>query len=268
MKSCGLRTIELGAFNGLTKLRRLLMQNNKISEITPDTFQNLNRLEALDLNNNKLEHLDSAVFNGLVNLTDINLGENNLQYLHPDTFVGLPNLKTIYLHDNPTLHIPTDRNFIHSHSLTFLSLFRCNISSLSAETFANVSALERLDLRYNNLRTVDINILRTLPKLSVLGLGGNPLHCDCQLQEVWWLCEDRNIKTRIVDSMPKCDTPSERNGKPWWVLEELQCLEGNTAYDGECKNTSGSKNDITVPITHNHTDPNTDTKQQELFLVS
>jgi hypothetical protein len=41
---------------------------------------------------------------------------------------------------------------------------------MSVATFANVSALERLDVRYNNLRTVDINILRALPKLSTLYL--------------------------------------------------------------------------------------------------
>jgi len=212
MDRCGLRTIELGAFNGFTELRRLSMQNNKISEITPGTFHNLNSLEVLDLNKKKLEHWDSAVFSGLVNLEGIDLSGNNLQYLHPDAFVGLPNLHILYLPNNPTLHIPTDRNLIHSHSLTLLSLRRCNISSLSAETFANVSALKLLELGDNHLRTVDINILRALPKLSVLWLYGNPLQCDCQLQEVWRWYKDRNIWTGDV----KCDTPSERKGKRWW----------------------------------------------------
>jgi len=259
--NCGLRTIELGAFNGLPKLTKLSMQNNEISEITPGTFRNLNSLEALDLNNNKLEHCDSAVFSGLVNLKVIYLNGNKLQYLHPDAFVGLPKLQTLHLSNNPTLHIPSDRNFIHSHFLIELWLSRCNISSLSPETFANVSALERLELGDNNLRTVDINILRALPKLSILGLNYNPLQCDCQLKEVWRWCEDRNLLTWLV----QCDTPSEVKGKRWGVLEELQCLEGNTQYYGDCKNTSCNKNVITVPITHNHTDQNTDTKQQQFF---
>jgi len=211
MDSCGLRTIELGAFNGLTKLTTLSMRNNEISEITPGKFQNLNSLEALLLNNNKLEHWDSAVFSGLVNLRAIVLSGNNLQYLHPDTFVGLPNLQLLVLSNNPTLHIPTDRNFIHSHSLISLFLKLCNISSLSAETFANVSALELLELRNNNLRTLDVNILRALPKLSRLELNYNPLQCDCQLKEVWRWCEDRKILTEYVE----CDTPSEVKGKGW-----------------------------------------------------
>jgi len=226
MYDCGLRTIELGAFNGLTELTELSMQSNKISEITPGTFQNLNSLEALDLNNNKLEHWDSAVFSGLVNLTYIDLSGNNLQYLHPDTFVGLPNLQILHLSNNPTLHIPTDRNFIHSHSLTALYLKRCNISSLSAETFANVSALERLHLNNNNMRTVDINILKALPKLFTLGLYGNPLQCDCQLQEVWRWCKERNIWTRYGEWVPECDTPSERKGKRWGGVRGIALLRG------------------------------------------
>jgi hypothetical protein len=86
---------------------------------------------------------------------------------------------------------------------------------VSVETFANVSALERLDLTYNKLRTVDINILRALPKLSERYRYGNRLQCDFQLQEVWRWCKDRNIETAYVYTGPECDTPSEVKGM-WW----------------------------------------------------
>ena len=42
---CDLRTIELGAFNGLTKLTELSIYDNKISELISDTFVNLGNLE-------------------------------------------------------------------------------------------------------------------------------------------------------------------------------------------------------------------------------
>ena len=148
------------------------------------------------------------MFSGLVKLKYIDLGRNKLRYVHPDTFLGLPNLRNVPFQDNPGLHIPTDRPFINSHSLSHLDISDCNIHSLSVETFSNVSALERLDLSYNKLRTVDINILRALPKLSGLYLSGNRLQCDCQLQEVWRWCKDRDIDT----AYGKCDTPSEVKG--------------------------------------------------------
>ena len=261
MSKCGLRKIDLGAFNGLTRLINLYIFLNEISELLPGTFENMYSLEVLDLSNNNLKHLDSAMFSGLINLKEIRLEGNELQHLHPDTFFGLPNLQMLFLNENWALLIPTDHNFINSHSLSHLYISHCNVSSLSVETFANVSALELLDLSNNNLRTLDINIFRALPKLSTLYLYGDRLQCDCQLQEVWRWCEDRNIWTGYVE----CDIPSELKGMGWGVLEELHCLENNTQYYGDYKNKSYSKNYITVPITHNHTVPNTDTNKKELF---
>ena len=107
------------------------------------------------------------------------------------------------------------------------------------ETFANIIALDWFDLRKNNLRTLDINILRALPKLSTLYLYGNPLHCDSQLKEVWRWCEDRNIKTGDVI----CDTPSEVDGMWWGMFMEGQFLESNMHCYGDYKNTSYSYTD-------------------------
>ena len=246
---CGLRTIELGAFNGLTKLSELLLSGNEISEIIPGTFENMNSLEYLELMDNKLEHLDSDVFSGLGNLRHMKLGRNQLQYLHPDTFLGLPNIKQLHLDNNTGLQIPTDSNFINSPSLSRLDISLCNVSSLSNETFAKASALELLGLRQNNLRTVDINIFTALPKLFTIYLEGNPLQCDCQLQEVWRWCEDRKIRTAFEETVgwlkvPQCDTPSEVKGKLWSVLEKGQCLKGNIQYYGDYKNTRYSYTDF------------------------
>jgi Leucine-rich repeat (LRR) protein len=193
----------------------------------------MNSLEFLDLGYNKVKHLDSGVFSGLVNLKNVSLSGNELQYLHPDSFLELPNIQQLSLSDNMAIQIPTDRNFINSHSLSHLYISRCNISSLSVETFANVSALELLGLEYNRLRTVDINILRALPKLSAIFLNGNPLQCDCQMQEVWRWCEDRNMRS----AYGRCDTPSEVKGMWWDVLEKGHCLEGNVEYYEDYNNT-------------------------------
>ena len=103
---------------------------------------------------------------------------------------------------NRDLDIPTDRYFFNSHSLSELDIASCNISSLSVETFSKVSALKPLHLGFNNLRTVDINILTALPNLSELYLYGNPLQCDCQLQDVWRRCEDRDIQTVNFGFLP------------------------------------------------------------------
>ena len=208
----GLRTIELGTFNGLSKLTELYLFGNEIDEIIPGTFENINSLEYLNLEFNRLKHVNSDLFSGLLNLKYVDLRKSNLQYLHPDTFLGLQNLQIVVLEFIPSLQIPTDRNFINSHSLLRLYISSCNISSVSVDTFANLSALELLDLSDNNLKTVDKNILRALPELSSLLLYGNPLHWDCQLQEVLRWCKNSNIQTAYGDTAPECDTPKEVEG--------------------------------------------------------
>jgi len=238
MCEVGLRTIEVGAFNGLKMLTELIINGNNLSEILPGTFENLFNLISVHLNGNSLEYLDSGVFSGLVNIKYIYLIGNQLQHIHQDTFFGLPYLKRIILRSNPGLHIPTDRNFIKSHSLSQLDISACNVSSVSVETFANVSALKWLDLSDSNLWTVDINILTALQNLSTLHLYGNPLQCDCQLQEVWRWCEDRNIRTMYGELAPECDTPSEVEGMWWGGFEEGQCFDGIIHYYGDYRNKS------------------------------
>ena len=238
VEHCGLRKIELGAFNGLTKLKKLLISGNSVSEIIPGTFECMNFLEHLDLSFNNLQHLGTGVFSGLFNLQYIDLSINNLQYFHPDTFIGLPNLQNLNLDFNRGLYVPTDRNFINSKSLSHLHISACNINSVSVETFANISELEYINLSKNKLRTVDINILRTLPKLSTMYMKFNPLQCDCQLQEVWRWCEDRNIDSGTGHRAPHCYTPTEVKGMCWGVVENVQCLEGNIQYYGDYRNKS------------------------------
>jgi hypothetical protein len=186
------------------------------------------------------------VFSGLVNLKEINLQRNKMTSIHPDTFLGLPNLQKLLLGYNPTLTIPTDRNLINSLTLSYLGIPESSISSLSVETFANASALVKIDLSDNNLGTVDINMLRALPRLSSISLYGNPLQCDCQLQEVWRWCEDRNIQTAYRGTTPECDTPSEVKGIWWGVLEKGKCLQGNIEYYGDYNSTRYNYTDTEI----------------------
>jgi len=222
----GLQTIEVGAFNGLTKLTYLSMRGNGIGKITKGTFEMLTGLEYLGLDYNKIERLDVDVFLGLINLQRVNMEGNELMSLHPDIFVGLPKLERLYLGANKGLQIPTDRHFITSHSLKYLDLHKCNIISVSVETFAKISALETLDLSHNNLKRIDISILRSLPHLSALHLYGNPLRCDCQLKEEWLWGQDHNIGTYYYNILQTC-YPTYVKDLRGWVLNDFQCEQDN-----------------------------------------
>jgi hypothetical protein len=133
-------------------------------------------------------------------------------------------------------------------------------------SWTNVSALEGLDRRLNKLRNVDINILIALPKLSTMYLFGNLLKCDCQLQEVWRWCEDRNIQTVYWGTWPKCDTPREVEGIWWGVLEKGQCLEGNIMENTTVQATVKMTLRITCSITNMMLILSSSTKYQYLYF--
>jgi hypothetical protein len=243
VNDCGLRTINVGALNGLTNLSQLSI-SYEVSGILSGTFQNMKSLENLEMRYNTIEHVDSNVFSGLVNLNHVDLEINKLQYLNPVTFLALPNIQKLYLDFNLCLQTPTNRNFINSFSLSFLDISDIRMATLSVETFANVSALEWLALSYCILTTVDVDTLKALPKLSEPYLEGNPLHCDCHFQEVFRWCEDHNIDTGTLHQAPEYDTPIELKGMCWSVLQKGQCLEGNINYFGDYRSTSYRYPDI------------------------
>jgi Leucine-rich repeat (LRR) protein len=64
----GIRTIQLGAFNGLKQLTHLSMPYHDMRKIIPGTCEKMGHLEYLDLAFNKIEHLEVDAFTGLNNL--------------------------------------------------------------------------------------------------------------------------------------------------------------------------------------------------------
>jgi len=98
VKLSNLRTIELGALNGLTNLKKLELFGNEISEILPGTFQKMRLLQYLNLRNNSIEILNVDAFSGLISLKELDLRTNKLQYVHSNTF---------YLYLNTKLNIYT-----------------------------------------------------------------------------------------------------------------------------------------------------------------
>ena len=111
LTKCELRTIELGAFNGLTDLTHLFISDNKIIEIMPGTYENMSSLEFLDLSHNKIKHLNSDTFSGLgafnghTKLTYLSMSHNDISEILPGTFENMSILEILDLSHNKTKHL-------------------------------------------------------------------------------------------------------------------------------------------------------------------
>ena len=90
------------AFNGITGLLSLDLQNNNISFLESSLFSNLNQLTTLFLQNNQLRSISSGTFDGLVSLSYVDLSNNELRSESmPATLLRQAgNLRHVYLDDN------------------------------------------------------------------------------------------------------------------------------------------------------------------------
>ncbi|XP_034556153.1 podocan [Notolabrus celidotus] len=199
LKSNKLEKIPAGAFDNLSNLRELYLQNNLLSNegMDNETFSSLSSLECLDLSNNNL----SVVPKGLPrNLVLLHLEKNsirsipgdaltsvrNLEYLllhnnklrsrsiHPAAFQGLKKLHTLHMYNNLLERVPRG---LPRRAKT-LMLLHNTINEIGRNDLSLLYTLTELNLSYNKLTSPRLHrdSFRKLRILETLDLSGNSLH--------------------------------------------------------------------------------------------
>ncbi|KAK7889067.1 hypothetical protein WMY93_024627 [Mugilogobius chulae] len=199
LKSNKLKEISEGAFENLSNLRELHLQDNLLSSegIEPTTFSHLSSLEYLDLSNNNLSVVPSGLPKGLLMLhleknsihtipADSLSSLRSLEYLvihnnklrsraiHPAAFQGLKKLHTLHMYNNLLERVPRGM----PKRATTLMLLHNLISEIGRNDLAFLHTLTELNLSYNRLSSAKLHheAFRKLRNLSTLDLSGNSLH--------------------------------------------------------------------------------------------
>lgn len=141
------------------RLATVVLSRNSISLIEVNAFAATPHLVHLDLSSNQLTELNSSIFTGLKELKELLLFGNQIVQIYPGAFSDLLSLQRLYLSGNRLMALPLGLYWEPGgpHNLTFL------------------------DLSYNKLSKVPVQILLSLTQHGGIYLQGNPLVCDCAL---------------------------------------------------------------------------------------
>jgi Leucine-rich repeat (LRR) protein len=175
--------------NILTKINKLILNNNELSDIS--NLSMLCNLKYLSLYENKIKDKDISKITNLVNLTDLILDKNeltdisilstfcNLKYLSLSEnkikdiskLTNLVNLKKLILNNNLIENIPNDIDkMINLRELGFEN----NKLETLPESLVKLKNLSSLRLNNNNLTHLPDNI-GDIEKIKYLSLGKNKL---------------------------------------------------------------------------------------------
>ncbi|XP_056393815.1 leucine-rich repeat and fibronectin type III domain-containing protein 1-like protein [Hyla sarda] len=215
-------------FTNMTRLLHLTLSRNTISQITPFTFADLRGLRALHLDSNRILSMGYEQLRGLQNLRHLILSNNQLSEISPGSFQDfLGTLEDLDLSYNNLAQIPW-QTIAKLTNVNSLSLDHNLIDFVPSGVFTNLHKLARLDMTSNKLKTIPPDPLflripvyaksKGSPLSSlVLGFGGNPLHCNCELL---WL-----RRFTREDDLETCASPTNLLGKYFWSIaeEEFMC---------------------------------------------
>ncbi|XP_048416204.1 insulin-like growth factor-binding protein complex acid labile subunit [Stegostoma tigrinum] len=243
-----LREIPSRAFHGLWGLRIILLPHNQIEHIHRGAFQSLSFLERLDLNQNHIQHLAADFSDGLQRLLELRLSNNWLEYIHYNSmksfehlekldlsgnritsmatgvFRGLYKLRHLLLKNN-RLHIIEVGYFFMLHSLEALHLENNNIASIEGEAFASLHSLILLCLNGNHLSHIKFKTFLNIQTQGThLQLADNRWVCNCDLQREFGKIS--SIRHLHVDDYGNisCSEPGQLRGDLLMTVDSQLCI--------------------------------------------
>jgi len=159
---------------------------NRIRHIHSGAFVGLGRrVDEIRLNDNALLGLPVRVLQMTPDVQVWDLSGNEVEVLETGSFADNHWLRELRLSRLRRLRLVDDHAFINLTSLRRLELsHNGNLRYISRSAFCDDPALTNLVLTDNRLYTLEVEVVDSLPALTELSLGGNPLNCDCTLRSL------------------------------------------------------------------------------------
>lgn len=197
---CGIQDILPGAFQNMTNLATLALNDNELTHISTGVFNKLN-ITVIFLQRNEIETIDSSAFDDMPNLYRIKLNSNKLSTWDNNWFRNTPHLTELYFRRNGFVVIPSNafRNIRGSHFSnertivdTKIYLSKNNISRIDPNAFMELQEFSQLWLDRNELEKLDSKVFSSLSQVGGIYLGRNRIS---QIPEQLF----SNVKTEVIN---------------------------------------------------------------------
>ncbi|XP_066249464.1 P-granule-associated novel protein 1-like [Euwallacea similis] len=173
--NCTLTTIESNTFDlSGNQIRHLELRNSHIETLKFKAFMGLIFMEVLDMAENKIKAIPNGTFNGTKKIRVLNLAKNQISVLLNSGFAELLHLNDLILSMN-SIGTIEEKAFDGLKSLKKLDLSYNYIISINS-SLENLTSLEYLNLRHNNIHKIMNQEFQSLVKLTELVLSDNTLN--------------------------------------------------------------------------------------------
>ncbi|XP_050097513.1 P-granule-associated novel protein 1-like [Anopheles aquasalis] len=224
-------------------VEELYCSHNKLSEVVIDDAS-VPQLHTLDITNNSVSSLESiAPFRQLHTLY---LGVNPLNPLNLSSFATFTQLKNLGLEQTYIANLRHGM-FGHQEQLEWLDLAFNELAELDLDILTSCTKLETLYLDGNRLKSIDYEQMKThFPQLTVLGIAGNDWNCT-YLTKLVRSCSAQSIK--IFKETRLKAQPDQPNVKGISCLDDKHKTRNWTATIEELHtayNESGRSDDVAL----------------------
>ena len=174
VSASGLESLDLRGYRRPSRLKSLILFNNKLKSL-PDGFSAyFGDLEELDLGRNPIQFDSAGPFQGLLHLVKLSLENCGLTEIGPNFLLGVPKLEELILSRNSIVAL--DENALQfTPALKGLFLDHNQLESLPGLIFRGLSNLLWLDLSFNRLSRLDEGIFQDLLSLKTLDVKRNQI---------------------------------------------------------------------------------------------
>ncbi|KAL3871123.1 hypothetical protein ACJMK2_039142 [Sinanodonta woodiana] len=197
------RITEIGNITFLTDLSELILEGNKIRQISNRTFYGLVKLRTINLSRNLIKDLDPNTISSGLNIFTFNLSYNCLTELDITNFIP----------EGPTCELVYNYNPIQS--IVNRIEFKLNVSKQYGDGWIKMknSSLQSL----MNWTSFGLNDYADLGKTMTYGIyyfGSKSLNCDCSLIPYFVNIPASTLKKHLADmNTVVCASPNSQQGK-------------------------------------------------------